>query len=105
MVLEVIKGQFVPDKAQQAVEWASKVMAYVKKAGLGTNQVSLLQPWTGNVSAFLFVGRYTSISELGDHVSKREADSGLTALLKERDESGWYLATTRTIYNEIESFG
>jgi len=103
MIIDVvIRIKVAPGKVgSHAVKWASKILAYGKKAGLGAPG-SLLQPRTGDGHEIVFVDRYPSMSEYEEIYRKRRADSGWMAIAKELLESDWYLGLTRRIYDVVE---
>ena len=101
-MIEVVgRINVAPGKVQQAVEWAKKLIARSKKAGLRGEGV-ILRPITGEVAFIAFVGRYASMGEFEELRAKRRADSEWAAIAKEGFDSGWYLGTRRNIYEVVD---
>ena len=101
-MIDVVYGfKVAPGKRAQAKEWAGKLIAYAKKAGL-SGTLFFLRPRTGEINEIAFVFRHSSMAEYEEAVSKRVADSGFLALVKERDESGWSLGYAIRIYEVVE---
>ncbi|MEE9474781.1 MAG: hypothetical protein V3V36_03830 [Candidatus Hydrothermarchaeaceae archaeon] len=102
MIDVVIRIKVAPGKVgSHAVKFASKMLAYEKRAGLSAPG-SLLQPMTGDGHEIVFVSRYPSMSEYEENYRKLRADSGWMEIAKEILESDWYLGLTRRIYDVVE---
>ncbi len=71
----------------KALEFAKKILAYEKKAGLNAPTMFLLRPMTGESGEIAFVDRFASMSEYEEMRTNRLADSGRVAILKEVRES------------------
>jgi len=102
MIDMVTSIKVVPGKVSQAIEWANRQLAYIKKAGLISISVFLLHPATGEGSAIAFVDRCSSMAEWEERLAKRQADSGWMEIVKELLEADWYLGATRQIYDVLE---
>ncbi len=101
-MIEVVgRINVAPGKVQQGVEWAKKLTAFSKNAGIG-GEVYIVRPLTGEVRFFAFVSRYASMAEFEELRNKRRANSGWMAILNEGVESDWYLGTKRNIYEVVE---
>jgi hypothetical protein len=106
MIDVVTTLKVVPGKTRShAVEWAKKNLEHSKKAGLIDGPLFLLRPETGERNYISFVERHPSMAKYEEAMSKRRADSGWTASVREAMESDWYLGGTRQIYNVIEVIG
>ena len=102
MIDVTVKIKVAPGKENRALEWAKKIMAYTKKAGLLDSPAYVLRPATGELGEFFFLSRYSSMAEYEEAFGKRRADSGWAAIAKEGTESDWYLGQTRRIFEIIE---
>jgi hypothetical protein len=101
MIDVVYRFKVAPGKVEQALEWASKNRAYLKKAGL-SGTLFLLRPITVEAGEIAFVERLASMSEYEKIRTKRRADSGYMAIAKELQGSDWYLGHANRIYEVVE---
>jgi hypothetical protein len=101
MVAVTVRVKVAPGKASEAADWAGRVVACGKKVNLASAQTSIYRPLTGDTSEIVFVSQYSSVSEFGELVAKRRANSEWMAIVKEGMESSWYLGTTRRIYDIV----
>ena len=106
MIDVVYRIKVAPGKAGQALGWAKKHLAYVRKAGLSAQAMSVVQPRTGETDEIAWVDRYPSMAvyEENRH-GKGPADSGWVASLKELTEAEWYRGVETTIYDVVDSVG
>ena len=104
MIMSTVRMIFTPNKATQAVEWARKLMAYSKKAGI-SGDVSLIRPSTGETNSLIWLSRHASMEEREQIHKKRRADSGWVAIVNEGIESDWFIGERRNIYEVLESAG
>jgi hypothetical protein len=103
MTTELIIQRCAPGEVSQALEWASKIVAYYKKTG--GPQVSVLRPTTGEVnSEIVFVAQWSSMSELDKEIRRRNADSEFQAIMKGL-EADWALEAKRNIFEVVDSTG
>ena len=102
MIDVVTSIKFVPGKGSQAREWAKKILAYQKKAGLLSGPIFLLQAETGERSKITFVEQQPSMAKYEETKTKMRADSGRMAIVKEMLDSDWFLGGTRHIYDVLE---
>ena len=102
MIIVTNRWKTAMGKTEAGLEWAKKVMAYEKKAGLTAPKWWLLRPITGDTHRFTLVGEFASLAEYEEVLAKRSADSGLQAFSKEMRESDWFVGFERQIVNVVE---
>ncbi len=102
MIAVVTSIKIVPGKGAQAREWARKILAYEKKAGLLSGPIFLLRPATGKRIKITFAEHQPSMAKYEETKTKQRPDSGRMAIIKEMLESDWYLGGTRQIYDVLE---
>jgi hypothetical protein len=91
-------------KTEQALEWMDRMVTHIEKAGLKVSGRKwwVVRPITGEASSRLrVVQQYASIAEWEEVLSKRRADSGYMALVKEMNES-WLVRLDREIDSQIK---
>ena len=102
MTTEVVTQRCVPGKTKQGVKWASKIVAYYKKAG--SAKILVLQPTTGQViSEFVLIAHWPSLADLEKEFKRRATDPGWIAIMNEMLESDWHLSATRNLYEIADS--
>ena len=101
MIDVVYKRQLAPGMGSQALEWAKKLIGYMKKAGF-IEEAHIIRPLTGEHYGFSFVLPFASMAEYEERRNKWRADSGWTKILREGASSDWYLGNRNTIFERVE---
>ena len=99
MIIVSWQNRTAPDKAGEGIEWVKKVIAKSKNWG-ASSKAWILRPRTGSFNRFTLAVQFASLAEYEESTARRNADPGFQALLKERQESDWFVDLETTI-NEV----